>query len=155
MKRNYIFVGLLLALSIIGSLVLVKAQTSTVVGSLQMTPATAKNGESFSIKLIGADSIPANTVTRLFIDTNEGGGFTGSKDFGAWLTVGELRAGITRTLNCPAYSSYDPSGPKDITGKTLSQKLYVQYGGLGSGSEVVTHTKDCSAPVISGGACSV
>lgn len=113
-----------------------------VVGSLNFSPGSVVDGGSFSIRLSGAESIPTNTVTRLWIDPENTGSF---KNFGTWLTVGELRSGISRKLTCSSYSSYDPSGAQNISGKKLNQRIFISYEGLGYGSEISLHTKDCSS----------
>lgn len=115
-------------------------------GVLSFTPFSVKDKGVFAIKLSGAENVPASTVARLWIDPDNSGSF---KNFGTWLTVGELKKGVQRTMNCSAYSSYDPSGAVDVRGKVLNQRLFISYEGLGYGSEIVSHIKDCS--VASGG----
>lgn len=115
--------------------------TTGPVGVLNFSPNSVSDGESFSIRLSGADNIPANTITRLWIDPENSGSF---KNFGAWLTVGELRAGISRNLSCSSYSSYDPEGLRNIIGKKLNQRIFISYEGLNLGSEISFHIKDCS-----------
>ncbi len=120
--------------------------TPSASGVLSFTPSSVKDKGVFTISLSGAENVPANTVARLWIDPDSSGGF---KNFGTWLTIGELKRGVQRTMNCSAYSSYDPSGAVDVRGKILNQRLFISYEGLGYGSEIVSHTKDCS--VVSGG----
>ena len=120
--------------------------TPSASGVLSFTPSSVKDKGIFAISLSGAENVPANTVARLWIDPDGSGSF---KNFGTWLTVGELKKGVQRTMNCSAYSSYEPGRTVDIRGKILNQKLFISYEGLGYGSEIVSHTKDCS--VVSGG----
>ncbi len=164
MNRNYIFLGLVAVVLIFGSFVFFAgAQASPIVGSLQFSPANVKDGGSFKISLSGAADIPGDTATLLYINNGEGS-CAGVKDvtsncfrnFGEWRTVSSLSAGqAINTLDCSSYSSYIPNQVSDINGKVLNQEVYVVYGSTGKRSEVVSHTKDCSTPPVSGSACSV
>ncbi|TSC60571.1 MAG: hypothetical protein LiPW15_449 [Parcubacteria group bacterium LiPW_15] len=118
-------------------------------GVLSFVPSSVKDKGVFTISLSGAADVPANTVARLWIDPDNSGSF---KNFGTWLTVGELKKGVQRTMNCSAYSSYEPGRTVDVRGKILNQRLFISYEGLGYGSEIISHTKDCSVASGGGGA---
>lgn len=124
--------------------------TSSVTGDLVFSPSNIKDKDSFSIKLQNVNSsiVPDSSVVKLFIDSGEGNGF---ENFGDWLTVGALKAGVNRTLNCKAYTSYKPGQTLDVSGKTLNQRVYVSYSGTTSSSTVASHVKDCSTTSGGGG----
>ncbi len=114
------------------------------VGTLSFNPLTVSSGDTLNIILSGVSAtIPDNTVTRLWIDKDEGSGYSGAKDFGSWVTVGDLKRGIKRIISCNKSKNYTPGETVSLSGKLLKQQLYLTYEGTGQRSNTVTYTTDC------------
>ncbi|MGH7249824.1 MAG: hypothetical protein ACREGC_02520, partial [Minisyncoccia bacterium] len=132
------------------SLIYTKTATTPLVpnggGTLSFSPSSVTNGQSFQINLTGG---PANTQTDIWVDNGTGSGF---QDFGSWVTT-DANGSIStsRNLNCAAYVTYVPGKSSDISGMTLTQKVYLAYAGSNAHSSTATHTKDCSTKTASGG----
>lgn len=130
----------------------------TVMGKFVYSAEPIKKGQFFHFYLsnVNTATIPDSTVSHLYVNNGEGAcagitDITSScfNDYDNWLTVGDLKNGEDRTMNCDAYTSYTPGAAVNVNGKILNQQIYVSYVGTGIRSDVTASTKDCSTDSVS------